>query len=112
MRQETRARNLRHPFVTWVGDDLEQFLDTIASDRRDDPELGKMGTDRIDHRGLLADEQMARAVEHQAALLLGRLGRDKSHVGPGDCLTDGLGVSGIILLTLDVDGVIGRPACG
>src|SRR5260221_9792409 len=38
----TRARDLGHPFVTWVGDDPEQFLDTIASDRCDDPELGKM----------------------------------------------------------------------
>jgi hypothetical protein len=27
--------------------------------------------DRINHRGLLADEQMASAVKHQAALLLG-----------------------------------------
>jgi len=49
-------------------------LHAIASDRRNDPELGKMGTDGVDHRGLLADEQMARAMEHQAALLLGRLG--------------------------------------
>ncbi len=55
-RGETRAGNLRQPLVTWIGDDPEQFLDTIAPDRRDDPELGKMGTDRIDHRGLLADE--------------------------------------------------------
>ena len=55
-RVETRARNLGHPFVTWIGDDAKQFLDTIASDWRDDPELCKMGTDRIDHRGLLTDE--------------------------------------------------------
>jgi hypothetical protein len=32
-----------------------------------------MRSDRIDQRGLLADEQMAGAVKHQAALLLGRL---------------------------------------
>jgi len=37
---ETSACNLGHPFVAWVGDDIEQFLDTLASDRRDDPELG------------------------------------------------------------------------
>jgi hypothetical protein len=43
----------------------EQFLDTIASDRRDDPELGKMGADRIDHSCLPADEQMARAIERE-----------------------------------------------
>src|SRR4029077_570099 len=73
-RDEAGARNFRQPLVTCVSDDPEQFLNAIASDRRDDPELGKMGTDRIDHRGLLADEQMARAMEHQAALLLARLG--------------------------------------
>src|SRR6476620_8840120 len=55
-RDEAGARNFRQPLVTCVSDDPEQFLNTIATDRRDDPELGKMGTDRIDHRGLLADE--------------------------------------------------------
>jgi hypothetical protein len=38
----------------------------VTPDRRNDPELGKMGPDCIDHRGLLTDEQMAGAVEHQA----------------------------------------------
>jgi hypothetical protein len=46
---------------------------------------------------MLADEEMARAMEHQAALLLGRLGLDKPHVCPGDRLADGSGVSGIVL---------------
>ena len=46
----------------------------VAPARCNNPELGKMGPDRIDHRGLLTDEEMARAVEHQAALLLGCLG--------------------------------------
>ena len=67
-----------------------------------------MGADRIDHRGLLADKEMARAVEHQAALLLGRLGLDKPHIGPGDRFADGLGVSGIILLSLDIRLHVGR----
>jgi hypothetical protein len=36
----------------------ESGVDAVdgSSDRRDDSELGKMGTDRIDHCGLLADE--------------------------------------------------------
>ena len=51
---------------------------------------------------------MARAVEHQAALLLGRLGLDKPHIGPGDRFADGLGVSGIILLSLDIRLHVGR----
>ncbi len=49
---------------------MEQFLDTFAADRGDDPELGQVGSDRIDHSSLLTDEQMARAMEHQATLLL------------------------------------------
>jgi hypothetical protein len=49
------------------------LFNAIAPDRRNDPEFGKMGAHRIDHSGLLTDEQMARAVEYQAALLLERL---------------------------------------
>jgi hypothetical protein len=33
-------------------------------------------------------------VKHQAALLLRGLGGHKPHVGSGDSLTDGLGISG------------------
>ena len=44
---------------------------------------------------------MAGAVEHQATLLLGGLGWYKPHVGPGDCLANGLRVSRIVLLPLD-----------
>jgi hypothetical protein len=75
---------------------------SIAPDRRDDPKLGKMGADRIDHRGPLADEQMACAVKHQATLLLGGLGLNEPHVGPGDGFADGLCVSRIVLLPFDV----------
>src|SRR5664280_371616 len=95
---ETRTGYRRNSLVARIGDDIEQFLDPLAADRRDDPELGKMGPDRIDHSGLLADEQMARTMEHQAALLLGRLARDEPHVHPADSLADGLRVGGIVLL--------------
>jgi len=107
-RRKTRARNLRHPFVTWIGNDPEQFLDAFAADRRDDSELCKMGTDRINYRGLLADEEMAGAMKHQAALLLGCLGRDKPHVCPGNSLADSLGISGVVLLSLDIGLHVGR----
>ena len=40
----------------WISDDIEQLLDTVAPDRCNNPELGKMGPDRIDHRSLLTDE--------------------------------------------------------
>ena len=39
---------------------------------------------------------------------LGRLGRDEAHVCPGDCFADGLGISGIVLLSLDVGLHVGR----
>src|SRR5664280_3504974 len=81
---------------------MQQFSHTFASDRRDNAELSKMRPDRIDHRGLLADEQMAGAVKHQAALLLRRLCWHKPHVGSGDRLADTLCVSHVILLPFDI----------
>jgi hypothetical protein len=105
---DTGAGKLRNASVTSIRDDRKQLLNTLASYRRYDPELGQMGADRVDHRGLLADEELAGAMQHQAALLLGRLGLDEPHVGPGDRLADGLGVGGIVLLPLDVRLYIGR----
>jgi hypothetical protein len=40
---ETYTGYRRNSLVTWISDDIEQFLDTLASDRCDDPKLGKMG---------------------------------------------------------------------
>ena len=45
---------------------------------------------------------MARAMEHQPALLLGRLGWHEPHIGPCDCFTNCLSVGHIVLLSLDV----------
>jgi hypothetical protein len=64
--------------------------------------------DHINHRGLLADEQMARAIKHQATLLLGRLGSDEPHVGPGHRFADRLRIGSIVLLPFDVRLHIGR----
>ena len=85
-----------------IGDDVEQCLDPISADRCDDAKFCKMRADRIDDCSLLPNEQVPRAMEHQAALLLGRLDRHEPHVGPGHCLTDCLGISGIILVPLYV----------
>ncbi len=41
----------------------KRLIDT-TSDRCDNAKLGKMRSDRIDHRSLLTDEEMARAMEH------------------------------------------------
>src|ERR1700675_4683214 len=99
--RETRTSNVRNSLVVLIGDDIEQFLDTVTTDRCNDPELGKMGPDCIDHRGLLTNKQMAGAVEHQTALLLGGLGWYEPHVRPGDRLANGLCVSRIVLLPLE-----------
>jgi hypothetical protein len=56
-RGKARAGNLGHPFVARVGNNMEQFGDSFAPDRGDNAELGKVSSDRINHRGLLADEQ-------------------------------------------------------
>jgi hypothetical protein len=101
-RGKARTGNLRHPFVAWVGNNMQQFRDSSTPDRRDNAELGKVRSDRINHRGLLADEQMACAVKHQAALLLRRLCWHEPHGCPGDRFADRLSVSGIVLLSLDV----------
>src|SRR4051794_9410284 len=61
-----------------------------------------MRPDRIDYRGLLAHQQMTAAVKRQAALLLGRLGRHKAHIGSADRLTDCLSVDGIVLMPLHI----------
>ena len=51
---------------------------------------------------------MTGTVENQAALLLGCLGRDEPHVRPADSLADGLRISRIVLMPLDVGLHVGR----
>src|SRR5216683_6142636 len=68
-RGKARAGNLRHPLVARVGNNMQQFRDSFTPDRRDNTELGEVRADRINHRSLLANEQMACTVKHQAALL-------------------------------------------
>src|SRR5882724_5346758 len=81
---------------------MQQLGDSFTPDRRDNAELDKVSPDRVNHRGLLADEEMTCAVKHQVALLLERLCWHKPHVGSRDCLANSLSVSCIVLLTLDV----------
>jgi hypothetical protein len=51
---------------------------------------------------------MARAMEHQPALLFGGLGWYEPHISSRNRLTDGLCVSSIVLLPLDVRLHVGR----
>ena len=101
-RGKARAGNLWYPLVARVGNNAQQFRDPFAPDRRDNAELGKLRSDRINHCGLLADEQMASTVKHQAALLLGCLGWHEPHVGSGDRLANRFCVGHVILLPFDV----------
>jgi hypothetical protein len=67
-RSQARTRHLGQPAVAWIGDDIEQVLNAMASDPCHDSELDKMRADRIDHGGLLPDEEMAYAVERPGPL--------------------------------------------
>jgi hypothetical protein len=42
--------DVRLPFVFCIGSDAEQVVNTFESDWRDNPELSKVRSDRIDHR--------------------------------------------------------------
>ncbi len=99
---------LWEPSVVGIGDGFKQLLDTTASDRCDDPELGQVRANGIDDGRLLANEQMPCAVECQTALLLGGLGRHKPHVWPRDGFADRFCVSRIVLMSLDVRFDVGR----
>jgi hypothetical protein len=101
-RGKARAGNLWHSPVVRVGNNVQQFRDSFTPDRRDNAKLGKVRPDRINHRSLLANEQMTSAVKHQAALLLRRLGWHEPHVGSGDRLANRLSVSHVVLLPFDV----------
>src|ERR1700730_5909754 len=72
------TRNLGDALVPLISNGVEQLLHAVASNRSDNAELGQMRADRVDDRGLLPDEEMPRAMENQAALLLGRFGRHEA----------------------------------
>ena len=89
---ETGTGYRRNARVSWIGDDIEQRLDTLASDRRDDPELGKMSPDYIDHRCLLANEQMVcwfQPNENRGYPAKARLGLAAGLASPPHCPTNG-----------------------
>lgn len=67
-----------------------------------DPVLGQQRADHVDQLGALLDQQIARAVERQCRLLLGRLDRDEAHRRSRHRLADRFCVVGVGLATLDV----------
>jgi hypothetical protein len=65
-RGETRARDIGNPFVIWIGDDPEQFLNAIASDaRRKIAAVGAVG-----RGGVVARQKTALAGFPEWSLLL------------------------------------------
>jgi len=56
----------------------------------------------IDHLGPLAHQQIARPMQHQPALLLGRFDLHKTHGWASHRLADRLGIGSVILVALDV----------
>ena len=46
-RGKARAGNLWYPLVVQVGNNMQQFRDPFAPNRRDNAELGKVRSDRI-----------------------------------------------------------------
>src|SRR5215472_14117720 len=77
---KTCTRYLGQSLVTSIGNHMKQFLHAMAPNRCNNTKLGHMSADRVDHRSLLTDQKMPRAMEHQATLLLSCLGRHKPHV--------------------------------
>jgi hypothetical protein len=73
------ACNLRDAVIVRIGNRSQKLLHTIAANRRHDAEPGQVSADRVDNGCLLADEQMARAVKHQAGLLIRRFPGNETH---------------------------------
>ena len=64
--------------------------------------LGHMRPQGIDHLGPLPHQKIARPMQHQLALLLGRFDLHKTHGWAAHRLADRLSVSSIVLVALDV----------
>ena len=60
--------------------------------RNDEAEFGQQAADLVRLGGPCLDESLAGPMDCQQGLLLLGLDCDESHVGAGNCLTDGLGV--------------------
>src|SRR6266487_2529940 len=83
---EAQPHGRWNAIILLVSDDLEQLCRAIAALCGDNAELGHMPTDRIRQHRSLTNQKLPAAVQHQAALLLFRLRRHKSHRRPRDRL--------------------------
>ena len=70
--------------------------------RQNNPVFGQQTADLVDELSAAANQPTAHAVKALKILLLDRLLRNESHVGPRYGLADRLGIVGIVLLRLHV----------
>ena len=73
-RDETRTRNLGHPFVTWIGDTASSSSTPLRPTGATIPNSARWARIAL-ITAVCWRMNRWRAMEHQAALLLGRLGR-------------------------------------
>jgi hypothetical protein len=99
---QARTRINGQTSIPFVRNDRQQLLESLASLRCHNTELGHMRPQRIDHLGLLPQQKIARPMLHQSTLLIGRLRLYKSHRRPANRLADRFGVRRIVLVALDV----------
>ena len=75
---------------------IGKLRETFASSLRNQAELRKVGSERIDQLRALTDQKIPRSMQHQQRLLIGRLDRHKPHRWACHGLTDGGCVGGIV----------------
>jgi hypothetical protein len=97
---QSRTRIDREAFILFIGNDRQQLLEPLLALCRHNPQFGHVRPQSIDCLGPLPQQQIARAVLHQPALLLGQLYLYKAHGRAAHRLADRCRVGCIVLLRL------------
>lgn len=74
------ACGFRHAIIVKINCNIEQLLDAVTPDRRDEAKLRKRCANGVNDRILLTHEDMACAMQHKAAVLFCRLGPYEPHI--------------------------------
>jgi hypothetical protein len=85
-----------------IVDDGDQLGNPPDTQRRHDPELAEAASNQIRQHGLLLHQDLARAVERQHGLLLGRLDCREPHRRAAHCFANRFRIESIALATLHV----------
>src|SRR5439155_3246206 len=81
---------------------ISSSFEPLTSLRSHNTELGQVRPQGINRLGPLPQQQVARAMLHQPALLLGRLDLHKTHGRAANRLADRFRIGRVILVALDV----------